>query len=107
VAAQVFIRGANYIASDWLLRWSAQRYRAEVRLHAEVALLLLATKPPFQTSCLFLSHSHASLLQQHNSSCTACMPALTEHVVCADGPQHGQAVGRRGLRAATLLRRLR
>ena len=33
---QVFIRGGNYIASDWLLRWSEQRYREEVRMHAEV-----------------------------------------------------------------------
>ncbi len=36
VYPQVFIRGANYIESDWMLRWSAQRYRDEVRMHAEV-----------------------------------------------------------------------
>ena len=34
---QVFIRGGNYIASDWLLRWSAKRCQVEVRMHAEVA----------------------------------------------------------------------
>jgi len=33
---QVFIRGGNWIASDWMLRFSAARYRAEVRMHAEV-----------------------------------------------------------------------
>lgn len=33
---QVFMRGGNYIASDMLLRTSEQRYRDEVRLHAEV-----------------------------------------------------------------------
>lgn len=33
---QVFIRGGNYIATDWMLRWSAQRYRDDVRMHAEV-----------------------------------------------------------------------
>lgn len=35
-APQVFIRGGNWIASDWMLRFSAPRYRAEVRMHAEV-----------------------------------------------------------------------
>ena len=32
----VFIRGGNYIASDMLLSTSEQRYRDEVRMHAEV-----------------------------------------------------------------------
>ena len=36
---QVFIRGGNYIATDWMLRWSAARYRTEVRMHAEVRRL--------------------------------------------------------------------
>ena len=38
---QVFIRGGNYIASDWLLRWSGQRYRNEVRMHAKVGSMIM------------------------------------------------------------------
>ena len=42
---QEFIRGGNYIASDMLLSTSEQRYRDEVRMHAEVLQPSLATGP--------------------------------------------------------------
>ena len=42
---QVLIRGGNYIASDMLLSTSEQRYRDEVRMHAEVLQPFPASGP--------------------------------------------------------------
>ncbi|MDR2120440.1 MAG: beta-glycosidase [Tannerella sp.] len=54
----VFITGGNYIASDWLLRLSPERYRAEVRFHAEMNLRMirvwggaLLERPEFYDAC--------------------------------------------------------
>ncbi|KAK9831543.1 hypothetical protein WJX81_007476 [Elliptochloris bilobata] len=38
---RVFIRGGNWIATDWMLRWSVARYRTEVRMHAEAGLNMI------------------------------------------------------------------
>jgi len=38
---KVFIRGGNYIASDWMLQLSAERYRTEVRFLADMNLNML------------------------------------------------------------------
>ncbi|MCL1933252.1 MAG: beta-glycosidase [Candidatus Azobacteroides sp.] len=54
----IFITGGNYIASDWLLRLSPERYRAEVRFHAEMNLRMirvwggaLLERPEFYDAC--------------------------------------------------------
>jgi hypothetical protein len=54
----VYMPGGNYIASDWLLRLSPERYRAEVRFHAEMNLRMirvwggaLLERPEFYDVC--------------------------------------------------------
>ncbi|MDR1919963.1 MAG: beta-glycosidase [Tannerellaceae bacterium] len=54
----VYMTGGNYIASDWLLRLSPERYRAEVRYHAEMNLRMirvwggaLLERPEFYDAC--------------------------------------------------------
>ena len=54
----VYITGGNYIASDWLLRLSPERYRAEIRYHAEMNLRMirvwggaLLERPEFYDAC--------------------------------------------------------
>jgi hypothetical protein len=54
----VFITGGNYIASEWLLRLSPERYRAEVRFHAEMNIRMirvwggaLLERPEFYEAC--------------------------------------------------------
>lgn len=54
----VFMTGGNYIASDWLLRLSPERYRAEVRFHAEMNVRMirvwggaLLERPEFYNAC--------------------------------------------------------
>jgi hypothetical protein len=54
----VYITGGNYIASDWLLRLSPERYRAEIRYHAEMNLRMirvwggaLLERPEFYEAC--------------------------------------------------------
>jgi hypothetical protein len=54
----IYITGGNYIASDWLLRLSPERYRAEVRFHAEMNLRMirvwggaLLERPEFYDAC--------------------------------------------------------
>ena len=54
----IFITGGNYIASDWLLRLSPERYRAEVRFHAEMNMRMirvwggaLLERPEFYDAC--------------------------------------------------------
>ena len=54
----VYIAGGNYIASDWLLRLSPERYRAEIRYHAEMNLRMirvwggaLVERPEFYDAC--------------------------------------------------------
>lgn len=54
----VYITGGNYIASDWLLRLSPERYRAEVRFHAEMNVRMirvwggaLLERPEFYDAC--------------------------------------------------------
>jgi hypothetical protein len=54
----VYVTGGNYIASDWLLRLSPERYRAEVRFHAEMNLRMiriwggaLLERPEFYDAC--------------------------------------------------------
>ncbi|MDR2810000.1 MAG: beta-glycosidase [Tannerellaceae bacterium] len=54
----IYITGGNYIASDWLLRLSPERYRAEVRYHAEMNLRMirvwggaLLERPEFYEAC--------------------------------------------------------
>ena len=54
----VYITGGNYIASDWLLRLSPERYRAEVRYHAEMNMRMiriwggaLLERPEFYDAC--------------------------------------------------------
>ncbi len=37
----VYVTGGNYINSDWLLRLSPERYRAEVRFHAEMNVRMI------------------------------------------------------------------
>lgn len=55
---KVYITGGNYINSDWLLRLSPQRYRDEVRFHAEMNLRMirvwggaLLERPEFYEAC--------------------------------------------------------
>ncbi|MDR1202899.1 MAG: beta-glycosidase [Tannerellaceae bacterium] len=54
----VYITGGNYIASDWLLRLSPERYHAEVRYHAEMNVRMirvwggaLLERPEFYEAC--------------------------------------------------------
>jgi mannosylglycoprotein endo-beta-mannosidase len=54
----LFIRGGNWIASDGMLRLSAERYRAEVRFHADMNLNMIrvwggsiAERPEFYDAC--------------------------------------------------------
>ena len=54
----IFMTGGNYIASDWLLRLSPERYRAEVRFHAEMNVRMiriwggaLLERPEFYDAC--------------------------------------------------------
>ncbi|MDR0348909.1 MAG: beta-glycosidase [Tannerella sp.] len=54
----VYMTGGNYIASDWLLRLSPERYRAEVRFHAEMNIRMirvwggaLLERPEFYDAC--------------------------------------------------------
>ncbi|MDR3250101.1 MAG: beta-glycosidase [Tannerella sp.] len=54
----LFITGGNYIASDWLLRLSPERYRDEVRFHAEMNVRMirvwggaLLERPEFYDAC--------------------------------------------------------
>ena len=54
----IFITGGNYIASDWLLRLSPERYRDEVRFHAEMDMRMirvwggaLLERPEFYDAC--------------------------------------------------------
>ncbi|MDR2496504.1 MAG: beta-glycosidase [Tannerellaceae bacterium] len=54
----IYITGGNYIASDWLLRLSPERYRAEVRFHAEMNMRMiriwggaLLERPEFYDAC--------------------------------------------------------
>jgi mannosylglycoprotein endo-beta-mannosidase len=55
---KVFIKGGNWIASDMLLRLSAERYEAEVRMHAEMNMNMiriwgggLTERPDFYDAC--------------------------------------------------------
>ncbi len=54
----VFIKGGNWIASDALLRLSAQRYEAEVKMHAEMNMNMIRVwggsmteRPEFYDAC--------------------------------------------------------
>jgi len=54
----IYMTGGNYIASDWLLRLSPERYRAEVRFHAEMNVRMirvwggaLLERPEFYDAC--------------------------------------------------------
>ena len=54
----IYMTGGNYIASDWLLRLSPERYRAEVRFHAEMNVRMirvwggaLLERPEFYNAC--------------------------------------------------------
>ncbi len=55
---KLFIRGANWIASDALLRLSAERYDAEVKMHAEMNMNMIRVwggsifeRPEFYDAC--------------------------------------------------------
>ncbi|WP_455629026.1 glycosyl hydrolase 2 galactose-binding domain-containing protein [Parabacteroides chinchillae] len=55
---KIYITGGNYINSDWLLRLSPERYRDEVRFHAEMNLRMmrvwggaLLERPEFYDVC--------------------------------------------------------
>lgn len=55
---KVYMTGGNYINSDWLLRLSPERYREEVRFHAEMNLRMirvwggaLLERPAFYEAC--------------------------------------------------------
>ena len=55
---KVYITGGNYINSDWLLRLSPERYRDEVRFHAEMNVRMirvwggaLLERPEFYNAC--------------------------------------------------------
>lgn len=55
---KVYMTGGNYISSDWLLRLSPERYRDEVRFHAEMNLRMirvwggaLLERPEFYEAC--------------------------------------------------------
>lgn len=55
---KIYVTGGNYINSDWLLRLSPERYRDEVRFHAEINLRMirvwggaLVERPEFYNAC--------------------------------------------------------
>ncbi|MEN6455469.1 MAG: glycoside hydrolase family 2 TIM barrel-domain containing protein [Prolixibacteraceae bacterium] len=55
---KIYITGGNYISSDWLLRLSPERYRAEIRFHADMNLRLIRVwggamieRPEFYDAC--------------------------------------------------------
>jgi len=55
---KVFIKGGNWIASDMLMRLTAERYEAEVRMHAGMNMNMirvwgggLTERPEFYTAC--------------------------------------------------------
>lgn len=55
---KIYITGGNYITSDWLLRFSPERYRDEVRFHAEMNVRMirvwggaLLERPEFYDAC--------------------------------------------------------
>ena len=55
---KIYMTGGNYINSDWLLRLSPERYRDEVRFHAEMNLRMirvwggaLLERPEFYNAC--------------------------------------------------------
>lgn len=55
---KIYMTGGNYISSDWLLRLSPERYRDEVRFHAEMNLRMirvwggaLLERPEFYEAC--------------------------------------------------------
>jgi hypothetical protein len=55
---KIFITGGNYISSDWLLRLSPERYRAEIRFAAEMNLRMIRVwggamieRPEFYDAC--------------------------------------------------------
>ena len=55
---KLFIRGGNYIASDWMLQLSAERYRTEIRFLADMNLNMvrvwggaLPERPEFYNAC--------------------------------------------------------
>lgn len=55
---KIYMTGGNYINSDWLLRLSPERYRDEVRFHAEMNLRMirvwggaLLERPEFYDAC--------------------------------------------------------
>ncbi len=55
---KIFIRGGNYISSDWMLRFSTERYRTEVRFLADMNLNMLRVwggavpeRPEFYNAC--------------------------------------------------------
>lgn len=55
---KIYVTGGNYINSDWLLRLSPERYRDEVRFHAEMNLRMirvwggaLLERPEFYDAC--------------------------------------------------------
>lgn len=55
---KIYVTGGNYINSDWLLRLSPERYRDEVRFHAEMNLRMirvwggaLVERPEFYNVC--------------------------------------------------------
>ena len=55
---KIFLRGGNWIASDWMLRTSTERYDAEVRLHKEMNLNMIriwggsvTERPEFYEAC--------------------------------------------------------
>ena len=55
---KIYVTGGNYISSDWLLRLSPERYRDEVRFHAEMNLRMirvwggaLLERPEFYNAC--------------------------------------------------------
>ncbi len=55
---KIFVRGGNYISSDWMLRFSAERYRTEVRFLTDMNLNMLRVwggavpeRPEFYNAC--------------------------------------------------------
>ncbi len=55
---KVFVRGGNYIASDWMLQLSPERYRTEVRFLADMNLNMIRVwggaipeRPEFYNAC--------------------------------------------------------
>jgi hypothetical protein len=55
---KIFIRGGNYICSDWMLRLSRERYYTEVKFHAEMNLNMIRVwggaipeRPEFYEAC--------------------------------------------------------